>query len=65
MPIYKVKPGHKVVVSDPANPGRTLDKLEGEKLTLELDDAEPLLGSLDLVEDEQPAQQADLDAEHH
>jgi hypothetical protein len=65
MPIYKVKPGHKVVVADPANPGRTLDKLEGDTLTLGFDDAEPLLGSLDLVEPEQAAPQADLDAEHH
>jgi hypothetical protein len=61
MPKYTVKPGRKLVVTDPDRPGQTIDKLGGDEVELDADAAESYADALDLVHEpgaanEPPAQ---------
>jgi hypothetical protein len=49
MPKYTVRNGHKLVVTDPDQPGQTLDKLGGSTVELTEDEAAQYPGALDLV----------------
>lgn len=50
MPQYKIRPGHKLVVSDPDRPGETINRIGGDIVELTADEAAEYPGVLDLDE---------------
>jgi len=59
MPQYKVRPGNKLVVTDPDRPGQTLDLTGGDTVELEPEVAAQYPTALDLVESAQTAEPGD------
>jgi hypothetical protein len=65
MPDYKVRTGYKLTVADPANPGRTLDKLGGDTVELTPEEAAQFADALEPSHAEQQATQQASDAGEH